>query len=79
MTACAPSYPPGISMMHDQPRSAPPPTARDELIEEAKKTREQLEALLNEVLELIFQTKQLANELAAKCDLARPEKQAATS
>lgn len=79
MISCAPGYTTGISMMQDQPRSAPPPAARDELIEEAKKTREQLEALLNEVLELILQTKQLASELAAKCDLARPEKQPATS
>jgi hypothetical protein len=79
MITCAPTYLRGISMKHDQTRSAPPPAPRDELIAEAKKTREQLEALLNEVLELILQTKQLANELAAKCDLTRYEKQPTTS
>jgi len=66
-------------MKQDLRRSIPTSVERDELIAEANKTREQLEALLNEVLELILQTKQLADELAAKCNLARRENPSATS
>jgi hypothetical protein len=74
MGHCAPIFTPGTSMKQDQPRSVPPPVGKDEIIAEANKTREQLESLLNEVLELILQTKQLASELAAKCDAARRDK-----
>lgn len=74
MIAYAPTHT-GIPIHQDQPRSTLPLIGRDEFLADANKTREQLEALLNEVLELILQTKQLANELAAKCDMARRLKQ----
>jgi hypothetical protein len=66
-------------MQHDKARPSAAPIRKEDMIAEANKTRQQLEGLLNEVLKLILQTKQLAAELAEKCDAAQRDKPRAAS
>ena len=66
-------------MRHDRASSSAAPIRKKDMIAEANKTRQQLEGLLNEVLKLILQTKQLAAELGEKCDAAQRDKPPAAS